>query len=313
MRRVLLGMLALTLVAAVGGLRSGRAVVAQDATPEPQTRMVVTLQAEDFKFSGPSEVGAGLVTLTLVNNGEEPHHAQLVKLNEGVTMDDFEAALQNPDPSALFAAVTFTGGPPTTPPGEEHTVVVRLDPGDYVVLCFIAGDDGVPHLAKGMVFPFTVTGEDSGAPDPTADAEATLLDYEIEMPDTLPAGESTLQVTNQGDEPHQLAILKLAPGMSADTLIAIMMASEEATEGTPEATPDGGEMDHASPVASPEGEGMELPPFSEAGGIQVLSPGLTGWAVLDLEPGDYVAVCFVPNAEGVPHAALGMVKAFTVE
>jgi hypothetical protein len=132
------------------------------------------------------------------------------------------------------------------------------------------------------------------------------------MPDTLPAGESVLQVTNQGDEPHELAILKLAPGMSADTFIAIMTASEEATEGTPEATSDGDEMDHASPVASPAGEAMEQPPFSEAGGIQALSPGLTGWAVLDLEPGDYVAVCFVPNAEGVPHATLGMVKAFSV-
>src|SRR5215216_5272685 len=105
MRRVLLGMLALTLVVAVGGLRPGRAVVAQDATPEPETRIVVTLQAEDFKFDGPSEVQAGLATVTLVNNGEEPHHAQLVKLNEGVTMDEFQAALQNPDPSALFAAV----------------------------------------------------------------------------------------------------------------------------------------------------------------------------------------------------------------
>ena len=43
-------------------------------------------------------------------------------------------------------------------------------------------------------------------------------------------------------------------------------------------------------------------------------PGQTGWAHLDLTPGDYVAVCFIPSAahEGKPHFALGMVKGFTV-
>ena len=44
-----------------------------------------------------------------------------------------------------------------------------------------------------------------------------------------------------------------------------------------------------------------------------MSPGNTVWAVLDLEPGDYIAICFVPDAEsGAPHAMLGMIAPFTV-
>ena len=34
---------------------------------------------------------------------------------------------------------------------------------------------------------------------------------------------------------------------------------------------------------------------------------------LDLAPGTYIAVCFVPDEEtGVPHALMGMVQVFTV-
>jgi hypothetical protein len=44
-----------------------------------------------------------------------------------------------------------------------------------------------------------------------------------------------------------------------------------------------------------------------------MSPGFTVWSVLDFEPGDYFAICFVPDAEsGAPHFALGMIAPFTV-
>jgi hypothetical protein len=43
-----------------------------------------------------------------------------------------------------------------------------------------------------------------------------------------------------------------------------------------------------------------------------VSPGVPAWATLHLEPGSYVAVCFVPAADGTPHALKGMVTPFTV-
>lgn len=40
----------------------------------------------------------------------------------------------------------------------------------------------------------------------------------------------------------------------------------------------------------------------------------SGFTTLDLEPGNYMFVCFVPDAaDGTPHAAKGMIKAFTVQ
>ena len=48
-------------------------------------------------------------------------------------------------------------------------------------------------------------------------------------------------------------------------------------------------------------------------GLGALSPGQTSWLALDLAPGTYIALCFVPDREtGVPHALMGMVQVFTV-
>src|SRR5664280_2466780 len=45
-----------------------------------------------------------------------------------------------------------------------------------------------------------------------------------------------------------------------------------------------------------------------------VAPHGVDWVRLNLAPGDYIAVCLVPDAEaqGAPHAALGMVRGFSV-
>jgi len=44
-----------------------------------------------------------------------------------------------------------------------------------------------------------------------------------------------------------------------------------------------------------------------------MSPGQTGWAVLEFQPVTYVAVCFVPDqATGKPQFAEGMFMPVTV-
>jgi hypothetical protein len=47
--------------------------------------------------------------------------------------------------------------------------------------------------------------------------------------------------------------------------------------------------------------------------VALMNPGYTTWAILDLEAGEHVASCFVPDpATGLPHVALGMIAPFTV-
>jgi hypothetical protein len=309
MRRGITIALALLLLPALAfGLGTRQAALAQDGTPAPMTALSITLNAVDFAFEGPTEAPAGLMTVTMTNNGAEPHHAQLVRLNDGVTMEQFQAALQAGDPAAMFPLVTFVGGPAVVGPGAASQVILRLAAGSYVALCFVESPDGVPHLAKGMVFPFTVTGEDPGDPDPTATADVSLVDFGFELPASVAAGPQVWKVTNNGVEPHELALIKLDEGVTFDDFMAMMSAEATPEGGVEMASPEGG-MDMATPDAGGE---MGAPPFTDVGGMQALASGLSGWVVLDLAPGEYVAICFVPNAEGVPHFALGMVAGFTV-
>ena len=134
----------------------------------------LAVTAADFSFSLPDTIEGGLIRLELTNSGQDPHHMQVVKLNQGVSQQQFQETLQEtlqafPEEGEaalgrVFQIVTFTGGPSGIGPGGLSEAVVDLQAGDYVLLCFIAGADDIPHLAKGMVQPLTVTAPPSDRP-----------------------------------------------------------------------------------------------------------------------------------------------------
>ena len=69
------------------------------------------------------------------------------------------------------------------------------------------------------------------------------------------------------------------------------------------------EDEHATPV----GGGPSSAEMTTVGGIGWLSPGQVAWTEVDLEPGTYVALCYVFDpGTGMPHAAMGMAAVFTV-
>ncbi|MDQ3772036.1 MAG: hypothetical protein M3343_08135 [Actinomycetota bacterium] len=144
------------------------------------------------------------------------------------------------------------------------------------------------------------TGDDAGADDEETEAEeaeetddeegeaATYVgtEFAFEGPDTLPAGATTLELDNQGEQVHELAVAQLLDGKTIDDVNALLK------KGVPSKPPKW--------VKSMEGTGA--------------GPGESGTVDLDLEPGDYVFLCFVPDKESKkPHVALGMIKAVTVE
>jgi hypothetical protein len=286
-------------------------VFAQDATPEDPAAALgleypeLQLVATDHAFEIVGQAAAGPTLVSLVNNGAEPHHAQLMLLAEGQTFETLQAAMSQ-SPDAVFGLGQFVGGPSSADPGGQAQAILDLAAGQYVALCFVAGADGVPHLAKGMVQAFEVAEATAGAAAaPQAAGTVVMRDMAFELPAQVAAGPQVWEVVNEGPQPHEIALLKLAPGLTAEQALAIF--------GGPPASPDAGHE-----MASPESAGAPPaadgpPPFTAAGGMQALAAGLRGWAVLDLEPGDYLAVCFVPDpASGQPHVALGMVASFTV-
>jgi hypothetical protein len=265
---------------AYAGLPSAQANPASSVAPP-----VIDIMASDYAFDAPDAIPAGLVTIRLMNHGQEPHHAQLLRMNDGVSFGEFGAALQSEGESAL-RLTTLTGGPGTLDPSKSTEVTLDLTPGQYAVACFVSGVDGVPHLAKGMLKPLTVTAADA-QPETAAPQSAGTLnmrDFSFDIPDTLPAGTNTFTVVNAGPQPHELNILKLAPDASLSDLQAW-----QPSQGTP-------------------------PPFEAIGGMNGMSQGESHYMTLDLQPGTYVAICNIPDAgSGVPHSRLGMVRQFTVQ
>jgi hypothetical protein len=70
----------------------------------------------------------------------------------------------------------------------------------------------------------------------------------------------------------------------------------------------------AGPNATPAETRLSIADISPAFMTGLLSPGVTMWAELSLDPGTYLLVCFVPDPEtGAPHAMLGMIEAYVVE
>src|SRR5205085_6427489 len=153
----------------------------------------INFDATEYSYTLPDSIPAGPVTLTMRNVGKEAHHAQFVKFNTGVTFQQFAAALQQGQGPAL-ALVSFQGGTGSLDPGTNtETVSLTLTPGDYAVLCFLTGADGIPHFAKGMIKPITVTAATgaTAATKPNTTITITLKDFDFDSPSTLPAATNT--------------------------------------------------------------------------------------------------------------------------
>lgn len=75
--------------------RRGDADTTAAASTRATTPNVVTETARDFAFELPDTIPAGLTTIRLVNQGPDLHHAQLVRFEEGKTLQDYQAAMRS--------------------------------------------------------------------------------------------------------------------------------------------------------------------------------------------------------------------------
>lgn len=137
----------------VGMARAFEVVSTGVAVAPPASVGSVTL--DDFSISLPTEGLARPGVYRFTNSGAEPHEVILLRLALGKTLAD--AAAYQASGSVGPAPYTFVGGPGVVSPGGTTYARLSLSPGSYVALCMITGEHtGQPHLAMGMVRPFTV-------------------------------------------------------------------------------------------------------------------------------------------------------------
>ncbi len=123
------------------------------SAPAPQSDL--TLTEVDFAFSFSSAPTAGHHVIRVENKGAQPHEFELVKLGPGKTMADL--AKWGQTYAGPLPGVSLGGAAPMAP-GDVAYVPVDLTPGHYVALCFVMDPvKHMPHLAEGMVLPFTIS------------------------------------------------------------------------------------------------------------------------------------------------------------
>ncbi len=289
--RFLIGTVLLVLLLGACTPSSTPTAIAPTAKPEAtavpadtKTLPEIKIDAADYSYTAPETISSGWVRVILTNSGQEPHHVQFLRLNDGVTAQQFEDALKQAEGPAL-AMTKQVGGVGAVHPGGSAQAVIDLPAGEYVILCLIPSpSDHAAHHSKGMIKSLTVSDSNNQATEPTASLNVELKDFMFEMPDSLPVGQTIIKVTNLGPEAHEFNIMRLEDGKTVDDVKAFLGGA-----GGP-------------------------PPFAPVGGMNGLDVGLSGYAELDLTPGNYVAICNIPSPKGngAPHFMLGMIKQFTV-
>jgi hypothetical protein len=258
----------------------GRAAAASRTDPSP-----VVFVAHDYGFTGPDRIPAGVTTMQIVNQGQDVHHIQLVKLPQGKTGADFSAALKA-DPSRLPQWMKFMGGPNAVVPGSQSVATMNLVEGEYLLICIIPDKAGAPHMALGMQKALSVKGGKSAlVSEPKAGTTITLRDFQFALSQPITPGLHTIGVMNHGTQPHEVVVVQLAPGASA--------------------------LDFVRAV-EPGGSGP--PPGKPIGGLVGMETGDHAFFTAQFEPGRYGLICFFPDAAtGQPHFARGMTTEFTVK
>jgi len=238
----------------------------------------VLIVAEEYTFSGPERIDRGWKTVRLKNQGREIHHVQFLKLPTDKTSKDFNEALAS-DSTRLPSWVVRYGGVNSVMPGEDATVIINLDPGEYVLICGIPDKRGLPHVIRGMTKSTQVTTLDhSPAGAPSQDVTVTMKEFSYAFDRPLTAGDRMVRVRNDGTQAHELLLLKLAPGASVQNFL---------------------ERYEPGILGNPAGRTI--------GGLTGLSPGREAFLPLHVEPGRYGILCFLADPRRrTPHFMAGM-------
>lgn len=235
----------------------------------------------------------------------------VVSLVAGACGDDNESASGSADTTeycALIELLDSQDGPPTI---EQVTELKKIRPEaigadtDLVADAFIAADGDIGSLfsdpeieaafgrmeAHDAEVCGTGEGEEGAEGDDEPDTEAaaganviavTGIDFGFEgVPAEVPAGLTAFEFTNAGEAAHELVAFKLGDDVELDALLA------------------------------QEGEPTEEQ-AKEVGGTFSRPGGDVTYANVELEPGRYAFVCFIPGPEGKAHHELGMKSEFTV-
>ncbi len=210
-------------------------------------------------------------------------------INKGKAEEGFAAFGKLP---AWFGDIVFSGGSGLIGPKHTAITTIKLDPGYYIMECYVKMPNGKFHTSMGMAKPIIVLNEDSGntPPEPTvtivvSNKEGIVYDKAITKGKQVFSVFYKEQKQHENFMQHDVNLVKLENDASEDALEAWMDWSD----------PKG--------LITPVPNGVTF-----LGGVNDMPAGSTGYFYADLKPGKYAFISEVPNTKGK-----GLFKTFEVK
>ena len=281
-------------------VRSPSVQVEGEAGPSPVQRLDVIGTEYAFELDPGATLRPGWTTVSFHNEGDEAHQVMFARLKDGVDPAEVSAAAAGDSSgSGVIEYVDMLGGVSYIGPDQSIDAMVDLPTGTVMAICYVPDPDGVAHGLLGMQSALTVdeTSPTSPSPPTSPEDEAPQVVGTIELaedgyviPDDLPSGWYRVVNTDEGVDGHglhELAIMRLDRPLDDDEVDEVVAAL--AGNATPSV-------------------GIEA-----LGGLGAISPGFEGYLHLDLGPGDYLAVDFMPDpGDPRPHLLDGYYATFSI-
>jgi hypothetical protein len=300
-------LVALTLLAASCGADPGTSAGSGSSSPgatEPAAppRLPVPVQelefdATEYSFEIRPDASTGLRpgwTLVRFDNiGVEAHQVMFARVKDGVDTAQLAAAASGDSSGAsAIEFVDMIGGVSYIGASHETTALVYLPSGSILAMCYVPDGNGVAHALMGMTSTLNVSVEPEGVTStaPALGDEQVLGTIELsadgyQIPEDLRTG--WYHIENTDSVLHEMSLLRLARSITPEQ--TQVLVEDLAANATPQV-------------------GLEA-----VGGMGAISAGFDGYLYLDLTPGDYLAVDFMPDpGEPRPHMLDGYHHTFTI-
>ncbi|MET7030646.1 hypothetical protein [Sediminicola luteus] len=294
------------------GCKSDKKVEKEETAIEVKSEPVIEIVTQVMDFQSVDTIPSGWNTFKYINKSKEPHFFLMDKYPEGKTIEDtekevgpaFDAGMDlinegktdegfaafNKLP-AWFFDVVFTGGSGLVSPGHSSTTTMYLEPGYYIMECYVKMSNGKFHSSMGMAKPIIVTEEESTIQPPEATVALSISSTEgITYDGEIGKGPQTFsvefkdQIAHENFVGHDINLVRLDANSDLDALDAWMNWLD----------PKG--------LINPAPEG-----FTFLGGVNDMPAGSKGYFKVDLPPGNYAFISEVPQPR-----SKNMLKTFVV-
>ena len=261
----------------------------------------IDIVTENMDFQTLDTIASGWNTFKYINNSNETHFFLFDKYPEGKTIEDTEKEVDPPFQKGMdlinegkseegfaefnklpawFFKVVFSGGSGLVSPKSSSITTIKLEPGYYIIECYVKMANGKFHSNMGMVKAIVVTTDKSGNLPPDANVNIAISSTEgITYDKPIGKGMQTFsvhfkdQIVHEHFVGHDVNLVKLDKNSNLDELEKWMNWSD----------PKG--------LITPAPKGVTF-----LGGVNDMPADNIGYFKVNLKPGNYVLISEVPNA-----------------